>query len=394
MTTTYDKLDTINDSLNDIKTAIIAKGQTPSGNITTYATAINNIPQQSAVITSLNVAPTTSAQTITAPSGVDGYSPITVSGVTSSIDANITAGNIKKDVVILGVTGSYEGSGGSSSSRVFKANFVIDTSGNVTNFGYGKTQGVLAYNATDISVDEAYKQVYIDDTTLRLVDLSSLTTVGDSGLNSAFSGCTALTSVDLSSLTTVSGGSGLNSAFSGCTALTSVDLSSLTTVGDSGLNSAFIGCTALTSVDLSSLTTVGDSGLNSAFSGCTALTSVDLSSLTTVGDSGLNIAFIGCTALTSVDLSSLTTVGDRGLMRAFSKCTGLTDIYFRALTTSSFGSYTNQFNYMMLDTGSTVTHTIHFPSNMESTISGLTSYPLFGGESGYVVLAFDLPATE
>ena len=289
MTTTYDKLDTINDSLNDIKTAIIAKGQTPSGNITTYATAINNIPQQSAVITSLNVAPTTSAQTITAPSGVDGYSPITVSGVTSSIDANITAGNIKKDVVILGVTGSYEGSGGSSSSRVFKANFVIDTSGNVTNFGYGKTQGVLAYNATDISVDEAYKQVYIDDTTLRLVDLSSLTTVGDSGLNSAFS---------------------------------------------------------------------------------------------------------GCTALTSVDLSSLTTVGGRGLMRAFSKCTGLTDIYFRALTTSSFGSYTNQFNYMMLDTGSTVTHTIHFPSNMESTISGLTSYPLFGGESGYVVLAFDLPATE
>ena len=40
---TYDRLDTINDSLNDIKTAIIAKGQTPSGNITTYATAIDNI---------------------------------------------------------------------------------------------------------------------------------------------------------------------------------------------------------------------------------------------------------------------------------------------------------------------------------------------------------------
>lgn len=32
--------------------------------------------------------------------------------VTSNVDANIVAGNIKKDVTILGVTGTYEGSGG------------------------------------------------------------------------------------------------------------------------------------------------------------------------------------------------------------------------------------------------------------------------------------------
>lgn len=63
-------------------------------------------------ISSLNVTPTTSAQQITAPQGTDGYSPINVSAVTSSIDANITAGNIKNGVTILGVTGSYQGSGG------------------------------------------------------------------------------------------------------------------------------------------------------------------------------------------------------------------------------------------------------------------------------------------
>lgn len=40
---TLDKLETINDSLNDIKDAVIAKGQTPSGDITTYAAAIANI---------------------------------------------------------------------------------------------------------------------------------------------------------------------------------------------------------------------------------------------------------------------------------------------------------------------------------------------------------------
>lgn len=37
---------------------------------------------------------------------------VEVSAVTSAIDANIIPGNIKKDVTILGVTGTYEGEGG------------------------------------------------------------------------------------------------------------------------------------------------------------------------------------------------------------------------------------------------------------------------------------------
>jgi hypothetical protein len=58
------------------------------------------------VITSLNVTPTTSAQTITAPSGTDGYSPVNVAAVTASIDSDIKASNIKSGVSILGVTGT------------------------------------------------------------------------------------------------------------------------------------------------------------------------------------------------------------------------------------------------------------------------------------------------
>lgn len=39
--------------------------------------------------------------------------------VTSSIDSNIQAGNIKKDVTILGITGTYEGSSAASSVTIF-----------------------------------------------------------------------------------------------------------------------------------------------------------------------------------------------------------------------------------------------------------------------------------
>lgn len=59
-----------------------------------------------AVIEELNVTPTTSAQVISATSGVDGYAPVNVAAVTSAIDNNIVAGNIKSGVSILGVTGN------------------------------------------------------------------------------------------------------------------------------------------------------------------------------------------------------------------------------------------------------------------------------------------------
>ncbi|MBQ5900273.1 MAG: leucine-rich repeat domain-containing protein [Clostridia bacterium] len=187
-------------------------------------------------------------------------------------------------------------------------------------------------------------------------------------------------------------------AFYNCTGLTSVDLSSLTTVsGSNCFDYAFNGCTGLTSIDLSSLTTVsGSNCFDYAFNDCTGLTSVDLSSLTTVsGSSCFSNAFRKCTGLTNIDLSSLTTVsGSSCFSNAFRNCTGLTDIYFRALTTSSFGTNTNQFTNLMQQTGTSVTHTLHFPSNMQATIQTLSGYPLFGGTSGYLTLAFDLPATS
>uniref|UniRef100_UPI003865CADA hypothetical protein n=1 Tax=Methanobrevibacter sp. TaxID=66852 RepID=UPI003865CADA len=69
------------------------------------ASTVNTV-STGGTIESLSITPSTSAQTITATGGVDGYSPINVSAVTSSIDANIVAGNIKDGVSILGVNGT------------------------------------------------------------------------------------------------------------------------------------------------------------------------------------------------------------------------------------------------------------------------------------------------
>ena len=78
-----------------------------------------------AVVESLSITPTTSAQSFTPTSGVDGYAPVTVSAVDSSIDANITAGNIKSGVEILGVEGTYAGESPNLQSKIARQNGVV-----------------------------------------------------------------------------------------------------------------------------------------------------------------------------------------------------------------------------------------------------------------------------
>ena len=60
------------------------------------------------VLQSKSVTPSTSAQTVSPDQGYDGLSSVSVDAVTAAIDANIQAGNIKKDVEILGVVGTME----------------------------------------------------------------------------------------------------------------------------------------------------------------------------------------------------------------------------------------------------------------------------------------------
>lgn len=368
-------------------TAISNKGGTlpATQNLANMPTAIGSIPT--------GTTPTLITKSITqngtynaSSDNADGYSSVTV---------NVSGGGGYTELP------SYQVSNGVASRR--SGALTGNEFSNITSVGdYGLCYSF--YNCTGltgaldlsslISIGSyGLKNAFDGCTGLTSIDLSSLSSMGDYGLYYAFYNCTGLTSMDLSSVSSV-GTYGLFYAFSGCTGLTSVDLSSLSSIGDRGLYAVFYGCTGLTSIDLSSLSSVDSRGLEYAFRGCTGLTSVDLSSLSSVGDRGLYEAFYSCYVLTSVDLSSVSSIGDRGLYDAFYSCTGLTDVYFNSLTTTSFGSYRNQFQYMLNGTGTTTIHTLHFPSNLSSTISGLTGYPTFGGTSGYVTLSFDLPATS
>ncbi len=141
---------------------------------------------------------------------------------------------------------------------------------------------------------------------------------------------------------------------------------------------------------------LGIYALFSAFYGCTGIVSANMDALETCNTtSAMQSCFILCSNLVTASFKNLYQIyGSNALNTAFAYATKLEHIYFNSLTTSSFGSYTNQFSNMLQGTGSTTTHTLHFPSNLQSTIQTLTGYPNFGGTSGKVVLSFDLPATS
>ena len=144
-------------------------------------------------------------------------------------------------------------------------------------------------------------------------------------------------------------------------------------------------------------------GLYYAFSG-TKIIELDFKELTTIMSNNYTCVNMcsNCSDLKTVRFRKLATIPTKSsgtssnFNGAFAGTPKLKDIYFNEVNTSTFtGGYTNVFNNMF-DTNSGKTNgcTVHFPSNMQSTISSLAGYPTFGGSSNYITIAFDLPATS
>lgn len=218
------------------------------------------------------------------------------------------------------------------------------------------------------------------------------------GLYYKFYGYTGLSgSVSFPDLENISGLYAGYNTFYG-TQISAVSFPSLTTV--SGIYAAqnMFSYTQVTSVSFPVLVSVtGNSGIRQMFQNCENLTSASFPELTTVsGQMGLGYIFSNTDIITLTFPKLSTLTGVRALFHMLDGCKNLTSISFPALTTDSFGTTKNQFEAIFnVTTGQTSgAITMHFPSNLESTIQGFTGYPTFGATSGIVTLSFDLPATS
>lgn len=126
----------LNTNLTNSYTACQNKGATlpANQNFDNLATCVSSIPTATEpTLASLTVTPSTTAQTLTPPSGTDGYNTVNVSAVTASIDADIVASNIKSGVNILGVSGTVTALAGET-----RTVSITSTSGNTFTPSSGK----------------------------------------------------------------------------------------------------------------------------------------------------------------------------------------------------------------------------------------------------------------
>ena len=311
---------------------------------------------------------------LTAWCGIDGLANVTTRGVSLYIDGEPLGSELTipdsvtsvKYGTFLGCTGLTSVVVGDNVTSISEGAFSGCSSLEsitlpfVGNNADGTSAGLFGYifGATEYVGGTTVRQVYNDRESVYCIPsrLRSVTLTGGNIPQSAFSGCSMLTSVnmpetlakidsyafsDCTGLASVtipdSVGSMGSHAFYGCTGLTGVTIgNSVASIGER----AFYNCRGLDSVTIpDSVKSIGDcafqgcTGLNSAtignsvtsigwgtFSECTGLASVVVGN--SVTDIGSN-AFYNCTGLTSVTIpDSVTSIGDY----AFSDCTGLTSV--------------------------------------------------------------------
>ena len=128
-----------------------------------------NVPGQQINNQNKTVIPTTSQQVISADQGYTGLGNVTVNAVTSSIDQNIVAGNIKDGVSILGVTGNYTGSG----DPEYATNLALSRQILGSSLPYTELEYIQATGTQWIDTD--YVPVYGDEFEFRNITIPSQT---------------------------------------------------------------------------------------------------------------------------------------------------------------------------------------------------------------------------
>ena len=119
------------------------------------------------------------------------------------------------------------------------------------------------YSFKDIEIHEIYILINMED-------------YGNS-LNNLFSNVKRMISISFTSPFNTSKATSMNSFFSSCSKLESIDLSNFNTKSVTNLDSMFFGCSSLTSINFSNFDTRNVISLNSMFCGCSSLKSINLS---------------------------------------------------------------------------------------------------------------------
>ena len=315
------------------------------------------VPRMSAA----TITPGTSDQTIAADQYLTGAQ--TILG-----DADLVAGNIKKDVDIFGVVGTFEGGVNSAAAIIDRTiSEYIDTDGITTigsdAFAYCSSLTTASFPACT-SIGYA---AFLCCTSLATVSFPVCTSIGSNG----FYKCPSLTTVSFPACKYIG-----SYAFQSCSSLATASFPSCTSIG----NYAFYGCSSLTTVSFPACTSIGSNG----FAYCSSLTTASFPACTSIGYA----AFLFCTSLATVSFPVCTTFESQAFMRCYS----LTTVSFPAckdIVSYAFALCYNLLSLYLL--GSSVAKLSHSNAFSSTPIAGYTAST--GGVYGSIYVPASLYAT-
>lgn len=161
-------------------------------------------------------------------------------------------------------------------------------------------------------------------------------------LNGMFRGCVSLTELDLSG-SNAEKVKNMGSMFYGCVALSNLNLSGFKTGSLTEMRYLFSSCQSLESLDLSGFNTENVTSMASMFFQCSSLRSLDLSSFNTSKVIDMNLMFFDCTNLESIDLSSFETENLQQMPHMFYSCTKLEKLDLSSFATPNMTSMLSAF---------------------------------------------------
>lgn len=234
---------------------------------------VGNIEDKPAepVLQNKSVEPSTGKQIITADSGYDGLGQVTVNEVTSKIDSNIKADNIKQGVSILGVQGTLEQ--GAEIVKKYKPKYITFKDSLVTDLS--EETGML-----DTSLLTSMRGMFFSTLTTKVenVDVSEWDTSNVTDMAQMFRE-SKIKNINMSKWNT-SKVTTMNQMFRSCSLLETINISNFDTSSLENFSDVFSRCPKLKEIDLSSATFDKVTTVASLFNQSTSLEKIDIRNAT------------------------------------------------------------------------------------------------------------------
>lgn len=210
---------------------------------------------------------------------------------------------------------------------------VLDNAAGTLTFKHDANKPAGAFSLNEGETNPAWydgdgtEDLYNKNNIKKVVFDASFANARPTNCYSWFFGCKDLTTIEGIGYLNTENVTSMRAMFSGCSSLTSLDVSNFKTQNVTSMRAMFSRCSSLTSLDVSKFNTDKVTNMSGMFGRCSNLTSLNVSNFNTANVTDMLAMFSRCYSLTFLDLSNFDTQNVTNMYGMFYGCVNLATIY-------------------------------------------------------------------